>query len=43
MGGLVVGQVAADLVLWADARVDGASLYDICDNDSRAGTRSTGH
>ena len=29
-----VGKLAMDQILWADAIVDGVSLFEICDNDS---------
>ena len=32
---VIVGRIAATLVLWADAEIDGESLFDICDNDSQ--------
>lgn len=31
----VVGKLAMDQILWADAIVDGVSLFEICDNDSQ--------
>lgn len=31
----IVGKLALDQILWADALVDGASLFEICDNDSQ--------
>jgi hypothetical protein len=31
----VVGKLAVDQVLWADAITDGVSLFDICDSDSQ--------
>ena len=31
----IVGKLAMDQILWADALVDGESLFDICDNDSQ--------
>jgi len=30
-----VGRLAMDQILWADALVDGVSLFEICDNDSQ--------
>lgn len=30
-----VGKLAMDQILWADALVDGVSLFEICDNDSQ--------
>lgn len=33
--GYILGKLAMDQVLWADAVADGASLFDICDNDSQ--------
>src|ERR1700690_3061029 len=30
-----VGRLAMDQILWADAIVDGVSLFEICDNDSQ--------
>jgi hypothetical protein len=32
---VLVGRIAATQVLWADAEMDGESLFDICDNDSQ--------
>ena len=32
---VIVGRIAATQVLWADAEIDGESLFDICDNDSQ--------
>jgi hypothetical protein len=32
----IVGKLAVDRILWADAITDGVSLFDICDSDSRA-------
>jgi hypothetical protein len=31
----VVGRLAIDHILWAQAQVDGVSLFDVCDNDSQ--------
>jgi hypothetical protein len=31
----IVGKLAVDQVMWMDALVDGASLFDICDSDSQ--------
>jgi hypothetical protein len=31
----IVGKLAMDQILWADAIVDGISLFEICDNDSQ--------
>ena len=31
----IVGRLAMDQILWADACVDGVSLFEICDNDSQ--------
>ncbi len=31
----IVGRLAMDQILWADALVDGVSLFEICDNDSQ--------
>ena len=31
----IVGKLALDQILWADAIVDGVSLFDICDEDSQ--------
>jgi hypothetical protein len=31
----IVGKLAMDQILWADALVDGVSLFEICDNDSQ--------
>lgn len=31
----IVGKLAMDQILWADAIVDGESLFEICDNDSQ--------
>src|SRR5436305_14212 len=31
----VVGKLALDQILWADAIADGVSLFEICDNDSQ--------
>jgi hypothetical protein len=31
----VVGKLAMDQILWADAQVDGVSLFEVCDNDSQ--------
>ena len=32
---VILGRIAATQVLWADAEIDGQSLFDICDNDSQ--------
>lgn len=32
---VILGRIAATQVLWADAEIDGESLFDICDNDSQ--------
>lgn len=32
---VIVGRLALDQILWADAIVDGRSLFDICDSDSQ--------
>ena len=32
---VILGKIAATQVLWADAEIDGESLFDICDNDSQ--------
>jgi hypothetical protein len=31
----VVGKLALDQILWADAQTDGVSLFEVCDNDSQ--------
>jgi len=31
----IVGKLAVDQIMWADAIVDGVSLFDICDSDSQ--------
>src|SRR5437588_13006854 len=31
----VVGKLAMDQILWADAQTDGVSLFEVCDNDSQ--------
>jgi hypothetical protein len=31
----IVGKLAVDQILWADALIDGVSLFEICDNDSQ--------
>jgi hypothetical protein len=31
----IVGKLAVDQILWADAITDGVSLFDICDSDSQ--------
>src|SRR5207253_6385921 len=31
----ILGKLAMDQILWADAVADGASLFGICDNDSQ--------
>ena len=31
----VVGKLAVDQILWADAQTDGVSLFEVCDNDSQ--------
>src|SRR5262245_60266413 len=31
----VVGKLAMDQILWADAQADGVSLFEVCDNDSQ--------
>jgi len=37
----IVGKLAVDQILWAHALVDGVSLFEIYDSDSRVCTRST--
>src|SRR5262245_28140376 len=32
---VILGRIAATQVLWADAAIDGESLFNICDNDSQ--------
>ena len=32
---VLVGRIAATQVHWADAEIDGESLFDICDSDSQ--------
>ena len=32
---VILGKIAATQVLWADAEIEGESLFDICDNDSQ--------
>ena len=32
---VILGRIAATQVLWADAEIDGESLFDICNNDSQ--------
>jgi hypothetical protein len=32
---VILGRIAATQVLWADAEIDGKSLFDICDNGSQ--------
>jgi hypothetical protein len=31
----VVGKLAMDQILWADAQLDGVSLFEVCDSDSQ--------
>lgn len=31
----LVGKLAVDQILWADAQTDGVSLFEVCDNDSQ--------
>ena len=32
---VILGRIAATQILWANAEIDGESLFDICDNDSQ--------